>query len=291
MVIIAGMIVVSLTISIWGEVTDLDSLEWEVFNSVNQYRLSRDLTLLKWSDAIAVQCRGHSSDMARNFQSISHTGFEYRIERLKNEINILSASENVAYNMGVNNPCSAAVVGWINSPGHHSNMVGDYLLTGIGIAQDSGGGLYFTQIFISTAEEVNYIEHDSLSRLIFCKIKEVRQGANLTGIKYDLILENLSIRGCERLMEGEHINRNVYEDIIDEVAGIYSFSGIAFNYLKFSAVESPDSVIISTWLSHGENNRNVKGDFNLTGIAALHDSLGNYVILEVFLRRDSLFSP
>ncbi|MGC9366368.1 MAG: CAP domain-containing protein [bacterium] len=289
--ILIGMILITMTCCMWGETMDLDSLEQEVFNSVNQYRLSRNLGGLQWSDLIAAQCRGHSSDMAANLQTISHAGFEQRMERLKNEINISSASENVAYNMGLNDPCSAAVTGWINSPGHRANMEGDYLLTGIGIAQDSGGGLYFTQIFIFPAKEVSFLKHDSLSRLIFNRIKKMRLSENLTAIKYDRILEDLCIRGCEMLMELQQINRNAYEDIIDEVADIYSFSGIAFNYLKFNAVENPDSVVISTWLNNDENNRNVKGDFNLTGIAALHDNVGNYVVLEIFLRRDTLLSP
>jgi len=41
-----------------------------------------------------------------------------------------------------------AVKGWINSPGHQKNMVGDYNLTGIGIAKNNVGEYYFTQLFV-----------------------------------------------------------------------------------------------------------------------------------------------
>jgi uncharacterized protein YkwD len=40
------------------------------------------------------------------------------------------------------------VDGWKNSPEHRKNMLGDFSLTGIGIAQSNDGGYFFTQIFI-----------------------------------------------------------------------------------------------------------------------------------------------
>ena len=52
--------------------------------------------------------------------------------------------------MGFSNPGEKAVVGWINSPGHHKNIVGDFNLTGIGIAKNNEGKYYFNQIFIKT---------------------------------------------------------------------------------------------------------------------------------------------
>ena len=39
---------------------------------------------------------------------------------------------------------------WINIPGTHKNIVGDHNLTGIGIAQNSKGQYYISQLFIKT---------------------------------------------------------------------------------------------------------------------------------------------
>jgi uncharacterized protein YkwD len=39
------------------------------------------------------------------------------------------------------------VDGWLKSPGHKRNIEGDFTLTGIGIASDKQGNIYFTQIF------------------------------------------------------------------------------------------------------------------------------------------------
>lgn len=59
-----------------------------------------------------------------------------------------AAAENVAYNRGYTDPVAKAVEGWLNSSGHRRNIEGNYNLTGIGVAKNSQGAYYFTQIFI-----------------------------------------------------------------------------------------------------------------------------------------------
>ena len=59
-----------------------------------------------------------------------------------------SAAENVAFNKGYIQPDATAVKGWLDSPGHHQNILGRYNLTGIGVAQNAKGEYYFTQIFV-----------------------------------------------------------------------------------------------------------------------------------------------
>ncbi|NES67376.1 MAG: CAP domain-containing protein, partial [Okeania sp. SIO2D1] len=82
--------------------------------------------------------------------TFSHDGFQQRVKVISQQIPYKSAAENIANNMGYSNPGEKAVEGWIGSPGHHKNMVGDYNLSGIGIAQNSEGTYYFNQIFIKT---------------------------------------------------------------------------------------------------------------------------------------------
>jgi uncharacterized protein YkwD len=47
-------------------------------------------------------------------------------------------AENVASNQGYENPDNTAVKGWIKSPGHQQNMVGEFDLTGIGVVEQGG---------------------------------------------------------------------------------------------------------------------------------------------------------
>ncbi len=129
---------------------DIQQLEKSLFTQINQYRQSQNLPTLKWDNSISQQSRIHAQKMANGEAGFNHDGFQERVEVISQEIRLHSAAENLANNFGYSNPGKQAVDGWINSPGHHKNMVGDYDLTGIGIAKDTEGTYYFNQIFIKT---------------------------------------------------------------------------------------------------------------------------------------------
>lgn len=125
-----------------------DDLVMEVHRGVNQYRQSLNLPPLSLNAQISQQAQNHSQNMAQQEVKFSHRGFDSRLEAIKDQISYRSAAENVASNQGYDNPAERAVKGWIKSEGHRQNMIGDYNLTGIGVAQNQQGAYYFTQIFI-----------------------------------------------------------------------------------------------------------------------------------------------
>jgi uncharacterized protein YkwD len=121
-------------------------LENSVFEQINRYRVSNGLSKLSLNANITKQARIHSRNMAKGKVAFSHHGFEKRVNAIPIKYN--SAAENVAYNLGYNDPASEAVIGWLNSPGHLHNIKGNYNLTGIGVATNSEGEVYLTQIFL-----------------------------------------------------------------------------------------------------------------------------------------------
>lgn len=125
----------------------LTTLERTVFQKINQYRQSQGLAALSRNSTITTQARKHSQNMA-NTRQLSHNGFEGRVQVIGQTFQWRGAAENVAYNAGFSNPAAQAVNGWLKSPGHLQNIVGDFNLTGIGVAKNSQGEYYFTQIFI-----------------------------------------------------------------------------------------------------------------------------------------------
>ena len=86
--------------------------------------------------------------MAHKQAPFSHDGFAGRVKAVQRKIPLEKMGENLAFMKGYPDPVSVAVKGWINSPGHQKNMVGDYNLTGIGIAKNNAGEYYFTQLFV-----------------------------------------------------------------------------------------------------------------------------------------------
>lgn len=113
---------------------------------VNQYRVQHGLPKLVMNRELTHEASQHSVDMASHALPFGHDGFSNRISRLHHQIpEATSGAENVAYNYKT---ARIVVDGWIKSPGHRQNIMGHYTLTGIGIARDKMGKLYYTQLFL-----------------------------------------------------------------------------------------------------------------------------------------------
>ncbi|ABA21534.1 Allergen V5/Tpx-1 related protein [Trichormus variabilis ATCC 29413] len=121
------------------------SIEQAVFDQVNQYRQSQGLPALTRNASIDEQARTHSQNMASGKVPFSHQGFDQRVKALN--MPNKSASENVAYNQD-KDPATRAVQSWLKSSGHLANIKGNANLTGVGVAVNGQGVVYFTQIFI-----------------------------------------------------------------------------------------------------------------------------------------------
>lgn len=121
---------------------------------INQYRQQHGLSTLKMDNRMVNEAKKHSIDMANHTMPFGHKYFASRIERLHAQIKNSSAgAENVAYNY---KDAQDVVRNWLRSPGHKRNIDGNYNLTGIGVARDQKGKLYFTQIFLRTGTSNKY---------------------------------------------------------------------------------------------------------------------------------------
>ncbi|MBD3883564.1 CAP domain-containing protein [Phormidium tenue FACHB-886] len=127
--------------------TSTSALEQAILQQINEYRRQKGLTTLTLNATITRQARQHSQQMSRS-RNMSHDGFNARVQTIAKSISYRGAAENVAFNQGYSNPDRQAVDGWIKSTGHRRNIEGDFSLTGIGVAKNTQGEYYFTQIFI-----------------------------------------------------------------------------------------------------------------------------------------------
>ncbi len=89
----------------------------------------------------------HSRAMARKKVTFSHDGFGARVKRISRFLPYRIAAENVGYNKGYSDCAQQAVKSWLRNTSHRENIRGDFGLTGIGVAKNSEGVYYFTQIF------------------------------------------------------------------------------------------------------------------------------------------------
>ena len=127
--------------------TSYSSLEQEILIQVNKYRKSKGLSALQMNNMITTEAEKHSSNMATKRTAFSHSGYDTRIKRISNHLGGVSKSaENVAFGYTT---AKDVVNGWLHSPGHKKNIEGKYKLTGIGVAKDKQGTLFFTQLFVT----------------------------------------------------------------------------------------------------------------------------------------------
>ena len=118
----------------------------DILRDVNQYRQQHGLKKLTLKSAISSQAEKHSLEMAKHQVPFGHTGFMARVKAIyRHTDKPQGAAENVAYNYKDGH---IVVKNWLKSPHHLANIRGHYNYTGIGIARDKNGKLYFTQIFL-----------------------------------------------------------------------------------------------------------------------------------------------
>lgn len=123
-------------------------MERLVFERINQYRASKGLPRMVWSDEIAKQAREHSRNMAKKAVPFGHQGFEKRAKAISSSIPARATSENVAWISSRRDPIGRVVEAWIKSQKHRENIEGNFNMTGIGISISAMGEYYFTQDFV-----------------------------------------------------------------------------------------------------------------------------------------------
>ena len=102
---------------------------------------------LVWDDALGSAALAHSRDMAanRHFAHQGSDGSEVAMRATRAGYSWKLIGENIAAGQP---SAREAVAGWIDSPGHHKNIIGDFDLTGIGVVKNEEGVYYFTQLFL-----------------------------------------------------------------------------------------------------------------------------------------------
>ncbi|HEY8465045.1 MAG TPA: CAP domain-containing protein [Bacillota bacterium] len=124
----------------------LSPIEFQVFEKVNDYRISKNLPPLVLEERLIAPTRLHSSNMSNGIVAFSHEGFDQRVNQ--SGVTYVAAAENIAWNQGYADPAAQVVTGWVQSEVHRNNIEGDFNLTGVGVIQNDSGRYYYTQWFL-----------------------------------------------------------------------------------------------------------------------------------------------
>ncbi|WP_138415889.1 SafA/ExsA family spore coat assembly protein [Aquibacillus sediminis] len=126
------------------DIDKIKHIEHEVIQLTNQERAKNGLPALQPDWELSRVARYKSQDM-RDQSYFSHTSPTYGspFTMMQNfGISYRGAAENIA--RGQRTP-QEVVKGWMDSPGHRKNILGDFTHIGVGYVED---GNYWTQMFI-----------------------------------------------------------------------------------------------------------------------------------------------
>lgn len=118
------------------------SLERDACLLTNSERRKQGLEPLRWDSRLFQAAQDHANDMSTRgyFSHVSPEG-KSMVDRInKYSVRYWSAGENIASGFRTG---ESVVAGWMNSPGHRANILGQF--NAIGIAQKDG---YWVQVFI-----------------------------------------------------------------------------------------------------------------------------------------------
>ncbi|GIU74746.1 MAG: hypothetical protein KatS3mg004_1833 [Bryobacteraceae bacterium] len=121
--------------------------EHAILDEVNAHRRQLGLRALDWNDRAAGEARRHCGALLRSAAADPHAGFQQRAARLMRETGAKSVAENVLLMEGGGFTPRQALEGWLKSTGHRRSIEGDFLMSGVGVAQ-RGSAVCAVQIFL-----------------------------------------------------------------------------------------------------------------------------------------------
>ena len=122
----------------------VSSMEQEVIDVVNDYRVSQGLNALEFNNVVYDFANTHNAYMIAEGK-ISHDDFDIRSSNLSVQANADFVSENLGKDFTNANDILEA---WIASPTHKKVMEGQFTQTAVSVQADANGVLYYTQLFI-----------------------------------------------------------------------------------------------------------------------------------------------
>ncbi|WP_306296895.1 CAP domain-containing protein [Nostoc sp. TCL26-01] len=268
---------------------DIANVEASVFQQINQFRTSQGLPALTRNASIDNQARIHSQNMANGTVPFGHYNFAQRVQAIA--IPYQAAAENVATNRGYSDPATQAVQGWLRSSGHLNNIRGNYNLTGVGVAVNSKGEVYLTQIFIRTSSQTSTptnpqstINIANVEASVFQQINQFRTSQGLPALTRNASIDNQARIHSQNMASGTvpfgHYN---FAQRVQAIA--IPYQAAAENVATNRGYSDPATQAVQGWLRSSGHLNNIKGNYNLTGIGVAVNSKGEVYLTQIFIRK------
>ncbi|MDJ0846006.1 CAP domain-containing protein [Crocosphaera sp.] len=288
----------------------LEALEDVTYREINQYRISKSLPPLKLNPQIAQQARIHSERMAAGIIPVSHENLEQRLKIISFSTPHEKGVENLATHENNSDPVQAIIQQWLNDPQNLKNIEGKYDETGIGVAQNSQGKYYFTQIFIKNRPSIitrspeisNSLEpwktpdpllekagQDgqfliALEQEINRRVNQYRLSNNLPPLTMNAEISYVA-RQHSRDMASKKatFSHDGFDNRAKAVGKTIPYQSFAENLAYIKGYPDLADVAVKGWINSPGHRKNMEGNFNLTGVGIAKNADGEYYFTQLFL--------
>ncbi len=291
--------------------SSLTSIEKEIYQQVNQYRLARNLPPLKLDPQISQQARIHSERMAVGAIPFSNEGFEQRVKIIGITISSQQAAENIAMHQSLSNPATSAVKEWIANPNYQKNMIGKFDLTGIGVAQNATGKYYLTQIFIQaspsplsptigidksrileqnlnkSSKKSSRLDTASLATLeqeTYRQVNQYRLSQNLPPLQVDERISQVARAHSQDMAKGiATFSHDGFAQRVKAISKKIPYQKAGENLAVNQGYSDPVAVSVQGWIKSPGHRQNMEGNFHLTGVGVAKNAKGEYYFTQLFI--------
>jgi uncharacterized protein YkwD len=132
------------------------AIERRAFEQTNRVRHQHGLQPFVWDAQLCRFARTHSQNMGqlRFFSHSTPDGHRLRDRAQNAGIRFVVIAENIAYNMGYDDPGGFAVERWMVSPGHRANILhAGFQAMAVGTFVAPDGSVYLTQTFVTRSSQ------------------------------------------------------------------------------------------------------------------------------------------
>lgn len=234
----------------------------ELVEAHNAMRREQGLPALSSAPKLKEAARIHALDMARN-NKMAHEGSDgstpgERLERVGYPLQ--KSGENVA--MGYRH-LDQVMDGWMNSPGHRENILGDFTEIGAAVVETADGGFFWAVEFGTPWPA---LEPAEASKNLLEAINQFRKESEGPALSAEARLQKVAQAEAELLAERDDLSMKEGEEsgIFDQIKK----AGYRFRRVGIAQASGQPAAadVMETWLEHKEYRDQLLGPFTQAGI-------------------------
>ena len=231
----------------------------------NRERAKEKLPPLKANPQLEAAAREHARDMARR-EKMSHEGSDGSspADRVKKAgYRYVRTAENVAVEYST---VERAMRGWMESPPHRKNVLGDYAEMGAAVARDFDGQPYWCVEFGTPVPPKPDLSAKTAESQLIEALNAERTKAGRPKVKANRILAQAAQRHADNLAKQDKV---VAKDD-DGLSALDRVEKAGYRYRRLaeeiaSGVDTPEGVV-KAWLERPTDRENALGEFSDVGV-------------------------